>query len=161
MEMKTCNDCVQNLPLSQFWKNRHNTDGYCGRCIRCSSTLQRLKRRRKNYITYKKKYPLKAKAHNVYNNARKFGKITIPNVCQACGKTGRIVGHHHDYSFPLDVLFVCEQCHGLLHRIASVKTRLERNIKDVEEFINHFGDREGIVDWYAQLTKIDCLSKVS
>lgn len=47
------------------------------------------------------------------------GEIIRPTQCELCGKTpppmkdGRsaIQGHHHDYSLPLDVQWLCYQCH--------------------------------------------------
>lgn len=46
----------------------------------------------------------------VYSN-----KITKPSNCEHCGSEADLEGHHHDYSKPLDVVWVCKACHWALH----------------------------------------------
>jgi hypothetical protein len=51
-------------------------------------------------------------------NAIKSGVVIKPKTCQACGhrKPSReIHGHHEDYSKPLHVRWICEQCHRNEH----------------------------------------------
>jgi DnaJ-class molecular chaperone len=43
------------------------------------------------------------------------GKVVKPTRCDDCGATGQINGHHHDYSKPLDVQWLCAACHGRAH----------------------------------------------
>jgi hypothetical protein len=60
---------------------------------------------------------VKRKAHIKLGNAVKSGVIEKPNACSLCGtEARRIHGHHHDYSKPLDVIWVCPPCHTGLHR---------------------------------------------
>lgn len=33
-----------------------------------------------------------------------------------CGTDKNVHGHHHDYSKPLDVEWLCSTCHGIEHR---------------------------------------------
>lgn len=61
---------------------------------------------------------------NVYQNR---GHLT-PEPCQACGTTTDGQKHHHDYSKPLDVEWLCRGCHGALHtleRLQSVSQETE------------------------------------
>lgn len=46
------------------------------------------------------------------------GSLTSANRCESCGNTGRVQAHHHDYSRPLDVQWLCMTCHRALHHAA-------------------------------------------
>lgn len=45
------------------------------------------------------------------------GQISKPTECFFCGNGGKLQAHHHDYSKPLDVFWLCPPCHGKLHTI--------------------------------------------
>lgn len=57
-----------------------------------------------------------AYANMVLNRAIKRGQIKKPKNCSECGSTRLIQGHHHDYSKPYDVKWLCQACHGKQHR---------------------------------------------
>jgi len=65
---------------------------------------------------YRKNNPVKYEARYQFSNATKLGKIQRPTHCQMCGVECITNGHHSDYLKPYDVLFVCDSCHGKLHR---------------------------------------------
>jgi len=81
------------------------------------STLKSKKR-------YRKTNPEKYKAHSVLNNAVQKRKIDKPKTCSMCGKSGRIHGHHHDYSNPLDVVWVCAKCHTEIHKQIEIRNEI-------------------------------------
>lgn len=98
------------------------------RCLR-NPALVTL-RNRMRYLTGKKKrYQASltatgrwARANRVQKNvhqmvylAVKSGRMIRPEACSECGFTGRITAHHHDYSKPYDVEWLCVSCHKLLH----------------------------------------------
>jgi hypothetical protein len=61
--------------------------------------------------------PEKARCRNIFGAAIRNKKIKRGTECQDCGATGiRIHGHHEDYSKPLEVVWVCNACHGVRHR---------------------------------------------
>lgn len=58
----------------------------------------------------------KRRAQNRVAKAVKAGRLVRPDACENCGSGGRIQAHHHDYSKPLDVKWLCPRCHGKTHR---------------------------------------------
>jgi hypothetical protein len=57
-------------------------------------------------------YPEKFSAQQVIYRAVRDGKIIKPGLCQMCGaEYVTIEGHHFDYSRPLDVVWLCHDCH--------------------------------------------------
>lgn len=60
--------------------------------------------------------PEKSKARGYVAYSLKKGLIVKPSSCSYCGnKNSRIEGHHHDYSKPLEVIWLCTKCHKSLH----------------------------------------------
>lgn len=61
-------------------------------------------------------------ANRLLIKAVRAGQVIRPNACEQCGKVPRsdaerIEGHHGDYGKPLDVAWLCIQCHRGRHRI--------------------------------------------
>lgn len=64
---------------------------------------------------WESKSPEKRAAHIILGNAVRDGIVNKPENCSVCGATGRIHGHHEDYTKPLDVIWCCPKCHVQLH----------------------------------------------
>lgn len=63
------------------------------------------------------KNPERQRARVLLNWNVKQGKIKKPKQCQNCRqKKMRIVGHHPDYSKPLEVMWLCDLCHSKEHK---------------------------------------------
>lgn len=65
----------------------------------------------------------KRRASNLVHQAVKDGVLIKPGACERCGRADRsprmssnIMGHHDDYSRPLEVRWLCFGCHGYVHR---------------------------------------------
>lgn len=54
-------------------------------------------------------------ARNQFSQAKRRGEVTPPSACERCGREGYVDGHHHDYSKPLDVEWLCRPCHIAHH----------------------------------------------
>lgn len=61
------------------------------------------------------KYPNATKCRTYYAN-HKSGLI-ITDHCEDCGKNKKVEGHHWDYNLPMDVSFLCIDCHRNWHRL--------------------------------------------
>lgn len=72
----------------------------------------------------KQTYKIHYKASEKVKDAIKSGKLIRAEKCMLCLSNEKIEAHHPDYNKPLDVVWVCQKCHRMLHR--GMK---ERNIK--------------------------------
>jgi len=61
------------------------------------------------------RHPEKAKARRAVSHAVQRGKICKPEICERCEKRVEspvnMHAHHHDYSKPLEVEWLCRNCH--------------------------------------------------
>lgn len=105
----TCKKC-RSKAKEMRWK-QGETPGWLKR-------LRRIKANRAHA-----KYPERSKAKRLVRTAIEKGTLVPPNVCEDCGGNGQkakdgrraIHAHHEDYSRPLDVAWLCVQCHYLRH----------------------------------------------
>jgi hypothetical protein len=59
--------------------------------------------------------PEKAYARMMFATAVECGKLIRPTKCSQCNQECRPEGHHPDYSKPLEVIWLCRQCHFAAH----------------------------------------------
>lgn len=63
---------------------------------------------------YQDRYP-NAHRSRIYYGSRRH-KVSTPIVCSNCmEEPERMEAHHSDYNFPMDVVFLCKQCHANWH----------------------------------------------
>lgn len=74
----------------------------------------------------------KSSAHCKLARAIRIGKITKPNQCERCDSTEHIHGHHEDYSKPLDVVWLCPDCHGKRHAEIRNEARKNKNSRGIK-----------------------------
>ena len=149
---KTCKNCAETLPLSEFNRNSASLDGHENKCRECRRRERRAwraanpgKERKATRLWYEAnkeqqiqritqwkrdhpervaayarrnytQYPDKHKARTlVASKAIAAGDLNRPEHCTHCHSKGNIQAHHHDYSKPLDVEWLCTRCHGEEH----------------------------------------------
>jgi hypothetical protein len=130
---QTCFKCNLEKPLSEFYEHPQMANGHLGKCKDCTKKDSRINSRtekskererlrntsqkRKTHLTentrqWRKNNPEKYKAQIKLNNALRSGKIEKPNKCEECNQEKKLHAHHDDYSKPLDVIWLCVECHG-------------------------------------------------
>ena len=132
---KTCFKCGETKPLDGFYRHPRMRDGHLNKCKECNKVDSSMRdpdkvkaydkarskdpKRRAQFLTAQRRrraeHPEKQSAHSKLQWAVKQGKIVIPSLCQVCSGDSRLVGHHEDYSKPLEVIWMCEPCHKRHH----------------------------------------------
>ena len=83
--------------------------------IKSRKKYQQTAKYKKAIEKYRAKFPEKRKAQGILAYAIQSGKIKRPSVCSLCNIQCIPEGHHPDYSKPLDVIWVCKDCHTGIH----------------------------------------------
>lgn len=140
---KTCFKCGAEKPLDEFYAHAQMGDGHLNKCKDCTKKDVRQHRikyperhreydrerwqgeRRSNGLQRSAEYraanPEMKKAHQAVSNAVRDGRLQkLP--CAFCGSTSRREAHHHDYSKPLDVTWLCAPCHRRFHALEDMAT---------------------------------------
>ncbi len=139
--MKRCSKCHELKPETEFYKDKRTKDGLKCQCKKChcqtslktrdketarANNKKYMRNRRKRDIEAVRAYERKRSANRpkdekymarmLLNIAVRDGKIHRPLCCEKCGAFGMVYAHHADYSKPLDVEWLCSDCHGERHR---------------------------------------------
>jgi len=122
--MFKCYVCKEFKPAEDFNKDRTRPSGLMSKCKDCSKLITRAKRKTpqgkiKRVILsrrWKRANKFKEHAHKAVARAIKSGRILKPKECTVCGSPVEIEGHHPDYNFKLQVIWLCKQCHINLHK---------------------------------------------
>ncbi len=131
--LKTCFKCGVEKPRSEFYRHAQMGDGLLGKCKACTKSdvathremnierireydrkrahePHRIKARELVYFLYPKR---RKRAATVAHRARLAGQIER-KPCVVCGSP-KVEGHHHDYSKPTEVTWLCPAHHRQLH----------------------------------------------
>lgn len=133
--MKQCPKCCTTKPSTAFGRNRGRRDGMQTYCFDCRKAIYL--ERQEHEVQYQLKYisthrdkvaqwhrnslakpenRAKNRTRGITQNAIRSGKLVKPDNCEHCGESVRLYAHHHDYTKPLEVEFLCSRCHGAVHR---------------------------------------------
>ena len=98
-----CSKCKSFLDANRIGKQSY--------CKSCSNEVMRNTRKKHKDLSQEDK--LKANARSQVHVYIKRGKI-IKGICK-CGET-KVQAHHEDYNKPLEVIWLCVNCHIKLHK---------------------------------------------
>lgn len=130
--MKKCSVCGVDKFPEEFHSERRVHDGLAACCRRCIKAIRKGRHKKR---TSAKEPPHKMAARKMVKNAVKRGELIKPECCQSCQKpTPRelLDGHHEDYAKPLDVTWLCRECHGLEAMAAPARRAEQRRLRLLE-----------------------------
>lgn len=103
MDSKQCSKCKQIKFLSEFNTRSDRPSGYRSDCRKCQYARQ-----------ISKRPPWRSRVYNKAHYAKKVGLLIPPSSCERCPSDGHpLQMHHPDYSKPLTIVWVCQQCHTI------------------------------------------------
>ncbi len=138
IELYECSKCHEYFPVELFFKdNRNKRIGITSKCKRCHTetniktrNIDNARRINREYMrrarktnpekfrirerinSQKRVKDIKIKARSILNNAVLSGKVVKPTNCSQCGKMRKLTAHHNDYNKPLEVRWLCYECHS-------------------------------------------------
>lgn len=137
IEYWQCPTCKRWLPCTEYYFDKRTSNKLKSQCKKChtagslrtrdAENTRRINReymrrtRRKNADKFRERERLSSRkrmrtqktiAREILNRAVKSGKIAKPERCESCGKIKKLTAHHPDYSRPLEVVWLCYECHG-------------------------------------------------
>lgn len=92
--------------------------------------------------------------------ALRDGRLIRPDYCSQCKKMRSVVAHHDDYAKPLDVRWLCRQCHQNWHELNG--RGLNYHLSDLDRLrsVNHTEPNVGEVDErYQRMIELSRLGK--
>lgn len=93
-------------------------NGHSYMCRRCNT--ERCKKYRKTPNGKKKTHDAirayQKRDHNKVKARQAVLQLERPDRCSDCDKIGPVDGHHENYAKPLEVVWLCRQCHATKHR---------------------------------------------
>jgi len=136
VEAKECFKCGVLKPPTDFYRHGAMRDRRLNKCKECTKAdvAANYRKRREYYAQYERerfqrperkkaciqyqrkrraKNPAKYKAHYLVGNAIRDGRL-VRQPCRVCGDP-KAQAHHHDYSKPLDVEWLCRKHHLEAH----------------------------------------------
>ena len=120
MNEKRCFKCGEVKPLSEFYVHAQMKDGHINKCIECTKAERKQHEAKEPAAIYQtrlktfSKRPTKRNGYKLIEAALKAKVITRPHNCTICNKPdteSRIEAHHYDYTKPLEVTWLCPECH--------------------------------------------------
>lgn len=122
-----CKDCKTAYRRTERYKEIHvracakyqrTEKGRISARIRCAR-FRRTSAFKKSVERWRSEHPDRRHAQICVMNATARGHLHRPNGCSFCKGVCVPEGHHPDYSKPLEVIWLCRQCHVDLHMALS------------------------------------------
>ena len=144
--MKRCPTCQTEKDESEFYACKRSPTGLKSQCKPCHmegnirtrdperTRLARAEHARKARAADPEKFRARerkasllrpkderVKARRKLHQALRRGSVVRPTTCSKCSAVGKVTAHHPNYSRPLEVEWLCYQCHADEHRAVSFR----------------------------------------
>ncbi len=116
-----CQHCktTENLMINSRYRDK--IQYLCRKCN--TDRLQKYRKTEKGkentfkavYASTKRNPEKQSARYQVYYRL-KIGDLVKPKRCEECLENKELFGHHTDYSKPLEVKWVCRNCHMAIHK---------------------------------------------
>ncbi len=134
MNMKICKECKEEKPFEAFYRDKRTIDGCYSRCKACHNKAADAKKMERYYSdpdfkakrieasrvwqkeAYGKrgKFMARQRARVEVRHAIRRGEL-VKGPCEECGEKA-VQAHHPDYTQPLNIMWLCHECHKLWHK---------------------------------------------
>ncbi len=131
IEVQRCSKCEKTKGFGEYYRHPGSFNGYMAKCKDCHKEAVALRRRTNPAVQeydrkrgnrqhagytkeWREKHPEAYRAHYAVTNAVRDGRMK-KHPCLFCSSEENVHGHHRDYQKPLDVVWLCSQCHRRLH----------------------------------------------
>ena len=134
---KKCFKCGIEKPIGEFYAHPQMADGHLNKCKECAKIdtknnyranpeahrsyekgREQAPERKAKKLEYQRRMRerkrLEYMARSMVGNAMREGRL-VRGVCADCGTTENIEAHHEDYYKPLNVVWLCFNCHRRRH----------------------------------------------
>jgi len=151
-----CGWCGERKKFDDMVKDKRRQSGCVSRCKKCENKDQKRnldyyrawrenhreqervrglkywRKHKKQYKIYEKcrRHSVEVKARQKLRNAITDGRIKKPSICEECKSKKILHGHHDDYTKPLEVRWLCSECHGVYHQIALAESETKGGMSD-------------------------------
>jgi hypothetical protein len=99
-----------------YWKNRDQLLEKAKKYY-TSDTGRELNKLRSRKYRASREGKMKERARKAVHHALLRGELIRPDCCELCGKQVFVEAHHDDYNKPLEVRWLCKQCHENIHHL--------------------------------------------
>jgi len=117
METKRCPKCGAT---TGFGLDRSRSDGLSVYCLTCKAKQMR-DFRKTHTLTPEQQFKDNARSYAYVYFKR--GKLIKPKACERCSVIAPLQMHHHDYTKPLEIEWLCKDCHKLEYAPQAVRKR--------------------------------------
>lgn len=102
-----------------------NADRFRAQKIKCRK--ENPGKAREDDARYRGRYPERVKARRAVSHAIMAGRLVRQNGCSMCPSVTMPEAHHEDYSKPLEVAWLCKECHRAADRLMRLEEERKKN----------------------------------